>query len=122
MKTITLNPTWFAAARIYIECLLHGDSAEAKKSAQDEILRMAKAFDTVNEARDNFVMAQAKNEPWDVSHCGGKYYIAKDNSRSRNSPAWFVMRLNDMAQSERFYSWPNGAFTALSENSIVWSK
>ena len=122
MKTITLNPTWVAAARIYIECLLHGDSAEAKKSAQDEILRMAKAFDTVNDARETFVTQQSKLEPWDVTHCGGRYCIAKDMSRGRNCPAWFVMRLNDMAQSERFYSWPNGAFTALSENSIVWSK
>lgn len=120
MKTIILNPTWVAAARIYIECLLHGDSADAKKSAQDEILRMAQAFDKVNEARDSFRNTQS--EPWEVKHCGGEYYIARDDSRDRLSPKWFVMRLNDMAQSERFYSWPNGAFTALSENSIVWSK
>ncbi len=120
VKTIVLNPTWVAAVRIYIECLLHGDSHDAKKGAQDELLRMAGTLDKLNEARDSF--RNTKNEPWEIQFCGGEYHIVYDNSRKRNSPAWFVMRLNDMAQSERFYSWPNGAFTALSENSIVWSK
>jgi len=57
-----------------------------------------------------------------IEYCGGIYLIIHDDSRERLSPAWFVSRENDGATSERFYSWPDGAFSALFWNRVKWSK
>lgn len=62
------------------------------------------------------------NETWNVEHCGGKYRIRFDNNRPHLKPAWYVLRVNDYAQSERYYSWPEGAFSALSWGRINWRK
>lgn len=120
MKTINLNPTWRSAARILMACLVNGDSAEARKSAEDEILRMADTLDTI--AAGNFPVDNPENDSWHIQFAGGEYEIAYCSTRPQLSPKWFVIRKNDMAQSERFYSWPNGAFTALSSGAIKWSK
>lgn len=44
-KAIKLNPTWKFAARIHLECIKHGSSEEAKRTAEDEIVRMAELLD-----------------------------------------------------------------------------
>lgn len=120
MKTVNLTPTWKAATRILIACLKDGDSAEAKQSAEDELMRMADALDTINAG--DFPVDNPENDSWFVSFAGGEYEIAYCNTRPHLSPKWFVIRKNDMAQSERFYSWPDGAFRALCSGAIKWSK
>ncbi len=53
---------------------------------------------------------------------GGEYEIICDTTRNYLSPKWFVHRVNDCANSKRFYSFPAGAATALFSGSIVWEK
>jgi hypothetical protein len=50
MKSITLNPTWKAAARICLECVKHGDSPEAQRNAEAELMRMAEQLDEIHGA------------------------------------------------------------------------
>lgn len=50
MRTVTLNPTWVAAARIYIECLEHGTES-GKQGAREELLKLAAMFDQLQAAR-----------------------------------------------------------------------
>lgn len=46
IKTIDLTPTWVEAARFYIACLKNPDaSAEAHQSAEDDLLKLAAAYD-----------------------------------------------------------------------------
>ncbi len=61
-------------------------------------------------------------ETWKVTHCGASYLIEFNMTRGRNVPSWYVIRINDGAKSERFYSWPEGAFSALSWGRIHWEK
>jgi hypothetical protein len=44
-KTVKLNPTWKFAARIHLECIKHGSSEEAKRTAEEEIIKMAELLD-----------------------------------------------------------------------------
>lgn len=120
MDSIKLTPTWKAAARIFIACLVNGDSAEARDGAEREIMEMADKLDKLSEARDSF--DNPENDSWFVQFAGGEYEIVYCENRPRLSPSWAVVRLNDMAESERYYSWPNGAFTALSSGAINWRK
>jgi len=53
---------------------------------------------------------------------GGEYEIICDTTRPYLSPKWFVHRVNDCANSKRFYSFPAGAFNALFAGVIVWEK
>lgn len=48
VKTIDLTPTWRAAARIYIACLLNGTD-EGKRNAEEGIMEMAEKLDRVVE-------------------------------------------------------------------------
>ena len=45
-RTIDCTPTWEAATRIYLTVLENGN-AEGKKAAREELLRLAKAYDTL---------------------------------------------------------------------------
>lgn len=120
MKTIKLTPTWKAAARICIECLKFGTDANAQKSAEDELMRMADALDEINAGE--FSVNNPEHDTWHVQFAGGEYEIIYCNTRPRLSPKWYVYRKNDLARSERFYSWPDGAFRALCSGAIKWSK
>ena len=44
------TPTWEFAASIYIECIKNGESYEAKKNAEDEIIKLAKNYDALAKA------------------------------------------------------------------------
>lgn len=46
VKTIELIPTWRAAARIYVACLLNG-TEEGKRNAEDGIMEMAEKLDAL---------------------------------------------------------------------------
>ena len=59
--------------------------------------------------------------PWRVEHCGGVYEIKYDSGRvGIHPPSWYVQRMNDLAESKRYYSRPEGAFGALRQGAIVW--
>ena len=45
IRSIVLTPTWVAAARIYLECVKHGDNPKTKADAEKEIMRMAHLLD-----------------------------------------------------------------------------
>jgi hypothetical protein len=51
VKTISLIPTWRAAARIYMQCLEHG-TEEGKQAAREGILEMAEHLDRINAERE----------------------------------------------------------------------
>ena len=54
METIDITPTWTAAAQIYLMVLDNPKaSKESRKSAHDEILRMAAIADRANSALKN---------------------------------------------------------------------
>lgn len=44
-EAISMNITWKFAARIHLECIKHGSSEEAKRTAEAEIMRMAEILD-----------------------------------------------------------------------------
>ena len=46
-------PTWEAAARIYVENLLHGTDPKVKQNSADELVRMGKVLDRIKEQNDN---------------------------------------------------------------------
>jgi len=48
---------------------------------------------------------------------GCDYSIIKDTSRLRNQPSWYVQRHSDWKMTERYYTWPDGAFSA-----VLWSR
>lgn len=49
-KTVPLVPTWAAAVSICIMCLdNHRASPEAHQAARDELMRLARAMDEINE-------------------------------------------------------------------------
>jgi hypothetical protein len=48
-EAISMNITWKFAARIHLECIKHGSSEEAKRTAEAEIMRMAKLLDKLTE-------------------------------------------------------------------------
>ena len=60
--------------------------------------------------------------PWYVEYTGGRYKIYYDTKRKDLQPKWRILRVNDMAFSKRWYSWPEGAFSALSWGRIEWTK
>ncbi len=64
---------------------------------------------------------QSDIDPWQISHCGGKYEILYDVDREYLQPKWWVKRLNDQRASSRYYTFSGGAFIALSTGSIVWT-
>lgn len=43
--SINITPSWVSSARILLEVVKHGDSAEAKRMAEAEIMEMAKKLD-----------------------------------------------------------------------------
>lgn len=52
MTTIDMTPTWEWAVSIHIMCLENPNAdAEAKQGAREELLRLARAFDQVQEQR-----------------------------------------------------------------------
>lgn len=54
VKTIDLTPSWESAVRIYIQCLKNPDaSAEAHKSAETDLLRLARMVDEHQKGNDN---------------------------------------------------------------------
>lgn len=53
----------------------------------------------------------------DFSLHGNLYVINCDTSRAPHRPRWYVQRMSDLRTTERYYSWPDGAFAA-----VFWSR
>lgn len=92
MKTVTLNPTWKAAARICLECVKHGADGEAQRNAESEIMRMADALDKLQgEKVGVYTRAFAKRIEDATSHID---FIGNDGKpRVRNyedEARWYV--------------------------------
>lgn len=52
MKTIDITPTWEAAVQIYLMVLANPDASfEARRGAQDELLRLGRIVDSIIEER-----------------------------------------------------------------------
>ena len=49
MKEIDLTPKWAGIMRILLEVHAHGDTEEGRHSAAEEIMRLAKHMDYINE-------------------------------------------------------------------------
>ncbi len=64
---------------------------------------------------------QSDQDPWEIEHCGGKYRLRYDQTRKYLQPKWYVIRVNDLRVSSRWYSWPEGAFLALRTGAVVWT-
>lgn len=47
---------------------------------------------------------------------GAEYQVRKAE-RNRNEPSYFVVRMRDMHRTKRYYSWPDGAFSA-----VLWER
>lgn len=56
-------------------------------------------------------------EPISFQLHGCDYRILHDDSRGRHQPKWYVQRMTDMRITERFYQWPDGAFS-----SVFWGR
>lgn len=53
MRTIDVTPTWESAVLIYSAVLMDGGASyEAKREAQADLLRLARAVDAMNGSRD----------------------------------------------------------------------
>lgn len=52
---------------------------------------------------------------------GCDYEIVHDASRSRLKPKWYVVRLSDFYTTDRYYTWPDGAFSAVFWGRCKWS-
>lgn len=48
---------------------------------------------------------------------GVKYEIKRDTSRRISQPQWYVQRMSDLRCTKRYYSWPDGAFSA-----VLWER
>lgn len=48
-KTVDMTPTHKTAARIYVECLLHGDNENARAMAKEELIFLGALADERNE-------------------------------------------------------------------------
>lgn len=58
-----------------------------------------------------------------VQFAGASYEIKKDirtDVSYPHPPSWYVQRLTDYRVSKRYYSQPQGAFTALVTGAIQW--
>ena len=52
MKTIDITPTWEAAVQIFMAVLANPDASyEARRDAQDELLRLGRIVDSIIEER-----------------------------------------------------------------------
>lgn len=60
--------------------------------------------------------------PITFSMGGITYEIVKDTSRPRLAPSWWVRRLWDGRASKRYYSHPDGAFSAVYWNRVQWEE
>ena len=60
------------------------------------------------------------DKSWVVRHDGIEYRIIKDPSRDRLQPQWYAQRNSDWRVSRRFYSWPEGAFSAILWGRVEW--
>jgi hypothetical protein len=59
-----------------------------------------------------------------VEYAGNTYHILKDVRTDVNyphPPSWYVCRASDGYVSKRYYSQPQGAFTALVTGAIQWT-
>ena len=48
---------------------------------------------------------------------GCEYVISNDATRAHLKPSWYVQRMTDLRTTKRYYSWPDGAFSA-----VVWGR
>ena len=48
-QTIDLTPTWETTARILVEVLKHGETAEAKQLAETDLVKLGKLLDSTVE-------------------------------------------------------------------------
>lgn len=55
-----------------------------------------------------------------VEFNGCSYRIRYDSSRRLTQPKFYVQRMSDFRDSERYYSFPEGAFSALTWGRIKW--
>jgi len=55
-----------------------------------------------------------------IDYEGNRYYISYDSSRRLTQPKWYAQRSSDLRVSERFYTYPEGAFSALTWGRINW--
>ena len=54
---------------------------------------------------------------------GCSYRIIQDRDRrKRRQPSWYVLRMSDHALTERYYTWPDGAFSAVYWQRCNWTK
>ena len=51
---------------------------------------------------------------------GCKYQIKRDVSRQPLMPQWYVQRMSDLQTTKRYYSWPDGAFSAVFWGRCGW--
>ena len=67
-------------------------------------------------------LLEDQHDPVFFSFAGGNYKIMYDSTRTASfihPPRWFVQR-SDLRTTERFYSSPVGAFTAVYTGSASW--
>jgi len=56
-------------------------------------------------------------EPIDFTIANARYRIIYEPTRARLQPKWYVQRMQDLRVTERYYSWPDGAFSA-----VLWGR
>lgn len=65
-------------------------------------------------------MLQSDINVWEIKHQNKKYRIMYSPDRGYTQPKWWVLRIDDVKTSTRFYSFAAGAFLALSSGAIIW--
>lgn len=62
-------------------------------------------------------------EPITFKLHGCDYRIIQDTVRLwMRKPSWYVQRMSDLAMTERHYTWPDGAFSAVFWQRCNWIK
>jgi hypothetical protein len=103
---------------------------KANNSIAQVALQFAVSPSTVRRYMDEYTEEQCKPEPtvqleievdgdanipFELYGC--KYEIKRDTSRKALSPQWYVQRMTDLRTTKRYYSWPDGAFSA-----VLWER
>ena len=72
---------------------------------------------TASQFKDSMGIAWGGSDEIHFNLYGRDYIILKDTSRKRNQPSWYAQRMNDLRTTVRYYTWPDGAFSA-----VLWER
>ena len=63
---VPLIPSWEVATMIHIQCLLYGKNPAAKRGAEEELLKLARSYDTITktERKDRHSLFSINGKPW----------------------------------------------------------